>query len=130
MPTRIRQHRIWMEQKADLVERVGRHAEANGVNTSDLYYKWVTEAAQLAYRGYGHLLPPRPPRARKGERGEVSIARWKQGRDEYARCRKLIEGAGSSISTVLNVAGERYDEADGDVVAMDWPPRIDDSEAA
>jgi hypothetical protein len=130
MPPRKRSHRIWLELPASLMERVGRRADANEVNTSDLFYKWVTEAAQLAHRGYGHLLPERPPRARKGERGEISIARWKQGKDEYARCRSLIEAAGSSISTVLNEAGDRYDEAGGDIAAMDWPPQTDTPEAA
>lgn len=130
MPPRKRSHRIWLELPASLMERVGRRADVNEVNTSDLYYKWVTEAAQLAYRGYGHLLPPRPPRARKGEREKMSIARWKQGTVEYARCRDLIEGAGSSMATVLREAGEHYDVAGGDVAAMDWPPVIGGSEAA
>ena len=49
---------------------------------------------------------------------------WSQGDREYLRCRaKLIE-AGTDPRTVLRDAVAAYAAADGDILAMPWPPIV------
>jgi hypothetical protein len=105
---------------ANLVKEL---AEARGTTASALYYHWVLEAAQIARAGMGHLLPQQR-RARRNSLGnDVITIHWAQGPEEYAACKALIDAAGSSVPTVLRRAGQAYVNAEGDAVAMSWPPK-------
>lgn len=105
-------------------------AEYNNVKLSSLWYMWIVQAAQLAERGYGHLLPQVPlygtkRRIQRGTRGgqaNTRMASWLQGLPEFRRCQDVINEAGSSVPACLHDAMRAYAEANGDVVAMSWPP--------
>ena len=124
----MRRYRPSVDLPVELIARVNACAEANGTSTAELIYSWVITASRLAYRERGHLLPLVPRihagvrRAEHGTRGEVHEVRWLQSKENVGRCRELIHGAGSTLPAVLKAAAEAYLAADGDEVAMRWPP--------
>ena len=118
----MRKYRPNVDLPTQLVADIAAAADAAGTTSSALYYHWIVEAARMSSRGYGNLLP-QERRAPRGTIGAVEQARWLQSRDDYRRCKELIEAAGSSVAAVLRHAGQRYLEAGGDAVLMTWPSK-------
>ena len=115
-----------VDLEEDLVTRLYEKTKANGDKVPDLARGWVITAARLAYRSQGRLLPKRRPtrdRAPRGEATPKAKLRWSQSDAQYAWCKQLIDDAGSSLTDVLREAVQAYLDADGDVVAMTWPPK-------
>ncbi len=106
-----------------LVEALQAKATAQGTNASHLFHHWVLQAAQLVLAGQGSALPQEKRATRGSLGGDVVEVRWLQGLDEYARCRDLIAGAGSSVPAVLRTAGRRYLAEGVDAVSMRWPAK-------
>jgi hypothetical protein len=109
---------------APLHARFHELCEANGVNSATLLYGWLITAARFANRGHGHRLP-RAGRPRRGTIGEVVNVPWRQGDREYLRCRAKLVDAGTDPRTVLRAAVSAYVAAEGDILAMRWPPLSD-----
>lgn len=120
MPSNHQLNRISVDLPESLVEDVKNLAAANETTLAELWFHWVTTAARLAHRGYGHLLP-QEKRAKRGTLGDPHMARWAQSKASFERSRQAIEAEGSSVPAVLREAGASYVAANGDHLEMDWP---------
>lgn len=120
-------YRPRVELSADLVERMGEHAERNGTTVAELYFHWLITAGRMVCQGRGHLLPQVPMygsqrRLARGTLGPIRVVRWAQSKQEYDRCASLVDAAGSSVPAVLLAAAKACDAAQGDLLRMEWPP--------